>query len=251
MEIRRFGQYPIGGQRPDAHRHPGPSRTPNSSRRRSRSTGARTKGLEAILRETPSSIHSYDKTMRAASTSATSSGGRATRLDECRVLSPDVRVAVPDPRAPRASPDPVEEWVYLGEIPILTGGGEFIVNGSERVIVSQAAPLARRRLLGRGRWPATRSCTAAGSSRSAARWIELAVSEEGRARDQDRPERHASPRRRSCARCREELLTNEALIRLFHNTKVVKIKQPDAGREGPARASTSSATSSTPAPARC
>ncbi|MSR68742.1 MAG: DNA-directed RNA polymerase subunit beta [Phycisphaerales bacterium] len=31
----------------------------------------------------------------------------------------------------------LEEDIYLGDIPILLGGGEFIVNGSERVIVSQ------------------------------------------------------------------------------------------------------------------
>ncbi|NBY69092.1 MAG: hypothetical protein EBQ58_09815, partial [Betaproteobacteria bacterium] len=30
-----------------------------------------------------------------------------------------------------------EEDIYLGEIPVMMGGGEFIVNGSERVIVSQ------------------------------------------------------------------------------------------------------------------
>ena len=32
---------------------------------------------------------------------------------------------------------PVEEEVYLGEVPIMIGGGEFIINGSERVTVSQ------------------------------------------------------------------------------------------------------------------
>ncbi|MCB9952198.1 MAG: DNA-directed RNA polymerase subunit beta [Planctomycetaceae bacterium] len=32
---------------------------------------------------------------------------------------------------------PIEEEVYLGDIPIMIGGGEFIVNGAERVIVSQ------------------------------------------------------------------------------------------------------------------
>ena len=32
---------------------------------------------------------------------------------------------------------PIEEEVYLGDIPIMVGGGEFIVNGAERVIVSQ------------------------------------------------------------------------------------------------------------------
>jgi DNA-directed RNA polymerase subunit beta len=32
---------------------------------------------------------------------------------------------------------PIEEEVYLGDIPIMLGGGEFIINGAERVVVSQ------------------------------------------------------------------------------------------------------------------
>ena len=32
---------------------------------------------------------------------------------------------------------PVEEEVYLGDMPIMLGGGEFIINGAERVVVSQ------------------------------------------------------------------------------------------------------------------
>ncbi|MEZ6056144.1 MAG: DNA-directed RNA polymerase subunit beta [Planctomycetaceae bacterium] len=32
---------------------------------------------------------------------------------------------------------PMEEEVYLGDLPIMLGGGEFIINGSERVVVSQ------------------------------------------------------------------------------------------------------------------
>jgi DNA-directed RNA polymerase subunit beta len=31
---------------------------------------------------------------------------------------------------------PVEEEVYLGDLPIMMGGGEFIINGAERVVVS-------------------------------------------------------------------------------------------------------------------
>ena len=31
----------------------------------------------------------------------------------------------------------MEEEVYLGDIPIMLGGGEFIINGAERVVVSQ------------------------------------------------------------------------------------------------------------------
>ena len=31
----------------------------------------------------------------------------------------------------------LEEDVYMGEVPIMLGGGEFIINGAERVVVSQ------------------------------------------------------------------------------------------------------------------
>ncbi len=33
--------------------------------------------------------------------------------------------------------EPMEEEVYLGDMPIMLGGGEFIINGAERVVVSQ------------------------------------------------------------------------------------------------------------------
>jgi len=33
--------------------------------------------------------------------------------------------------------EPYEEEVYLGDMPIMLGGGEFIINGAERVVVSQ------------------------------------------------------------------------------------------------------------------
>ncbi|MEM9586484.1 MAG: DNA-directed RNA polymerase subunit beta, partial [Planctomycetota bacterium] len=33
--------------------------------------------------------------------------------------------------------EPTEEEVYLGDLPIMMGGGEFIINGAERVVVSQ------------------------------------------------------------------------------------------------------------------
>jgi len=35
------------------------------------------------------------------------------------------------------SKDVLEESIYVGELPIMLGGGEFIINGAERVIVSQ------------------------------------------------------------------------------------------------------------------
>ena len=57
-------------------------------------------------------------------------------MEECRKL----RVTYGYPfkiRVRLVKPEPVEEDIYLGEIPIMIGGGEFIVNGSERVTVSQ------------------------------------------------------------------------------------------------------------------
>ncbi|HHN46568.1 MAG TPA: DNA-directed RNA polymerase subunit beta [Planctomycetes bacterium] len=37
----------------------------------------------------------------------------------------------------RPDGEPVEEYVYLGGMPLMIGGGEFIVNGAQRVIVAQ------------------------------------------------------------------------------------------------------------------
>jgi DNA-directed RNA polymerase beta subunit len=56
--------------------------------------------------------------------------------DECRRL----RLTYGAPfkvRVRLEKDDGIEEEVYLGEIPLMLGGGEFIINGAERVIVTQ------------------------------------------------------------------------------------------------------------------
>ena len=58
--------------------------------------------------------------------------------DECRQL----RLTYGRPfrvwlRLRKADGTAVEEEVYLGDMPIMIGGGEFIINGAERVVVSQ------------------------------------------------------------------------------------------------------------------
>ena len=91
-------------------------------------------GLEALLREV-FPIYSYDKTMCLEYVGYDLGRPRYT-IHECRQL----RLSYGYPfkvRLRLIKPEPVEEEVYLGEIPIMIGGGEFIVNGSERVIVSQ------------------------------------------------------------------------------------------------------------------
>ena len=91
-------------------------------------------GLEALLREV-FPIYSYDKTLCLEYVSYELGRPRYT-VEECRKL----RVTYGYPfkiRVRLVKPEPVEEDIYLGEIPIMIGGGEFIVNGSERVTVSQ------------------------------------------------------------------------------------------------------------------
>ncbi|MFT7484629.1 MAG: DNA-directed RNA polymerase subunit beta, partial [Candidatus Paceibacteria bacterium] len=91
-------------------------------------------GLQRLLGEI-FPIYSYDKTMCLEYVGYELGRPRYT-IDECRKL----RLTFGYPLKVRLrliKPEPVEEEVYLGEIPIMIGGGEFIVNGSERVIVSQ------------------------------------------------------------------------------------------------------------------
>jgi DNA-directed RNA polymerase subunit beta len=97
----------------------------------------RTYGLEGLMREV-FPIESYDGTMRLEYLYYKLDEPRYTP-DECRELrltyGRPFRIGV---RLHRDGVDEVpEEEIYLGEIPIMMGGGEFIVNGAERCIVSQ------------------------------------------------------------------------------------------------------------------
>jgi len=91
-------------------------------------------GLQALLAEV-FPIYSFDKTMCLEFVSYDLGAARYT-IEECRQL----RLTYGYPfkvRLRLVKDEPIEEEVYLGEIPIMIGGGEFIVNGSERVVVSQ------------------------------------------------------------------------------------------------------------------
>ena len=94
-------------------------------------------GLESLLREV-FPIESYDGNLRLEYISYDLSEARYTQ-DECRALrltyGMPFRIHV---RFVRKDKDEVvEDSIYLGEIPIMIGGGEFIINGAERVIVNQ------------------------------------------------------------------------------------------------------------------
>ncbi len=91
-------------------------------------------GLEALLREV-FPILSYDKSLRLEYISYELGRPRYT-VEECRKL----RLTYGYPfkiRVRLQKAESIEEEIYLGEIPIMIGGGEFIINGSERVTVSQ------------------------------------------------------------------------------------------------------------------
>jgi DNA-directed RNA polymerase subunit beta len=91
-------------------------------------------GLEALLREV-FPIYSYDKTL-CLDYIGYELGRPRYSPEECRKL----RMTYGYPfkiRVRLVKPEPIEEEIYLGEIPIMIGGGEFIINGSERVTVSQ------------------------------------------------------------------------------------------------------------------
>ncbi|HRT97694.1 MAG TPA: DNA-directed RNA polymerase subunit beta, partial [Planctomycetota bacterium] len=84
-------------------------------------------GLEGILRET-FPIESYDGSLSLQYLYYELGRPRYT-ADECRKL----RLTYGYPLKLRCrldKPQPVEEDVYLGEIPVMIGGGEFIINGA-------------------------------------------------------------------------------------------------------------------------
>jgi DNA-directed RNA polymerase subunit beta len=94
-------------------------------------------GLEALMREV-FPIESYDGSMKLEYLYYKLDEPRYT-ADECRELrltyGRPFRVGVRLIR--EGTSEIAEEEIYLGEIPIMMGGGEFIVNGAERCIVSQ------------------------------------------------------------------------------------------------------------------
>jgi len=91
-------------------------------------------GIEMILREI-FPVSNYDGTLSLDYIKYELGKPRYSQ-DECRQL----RLTYGRPfriwlRLNKA--EPIEEEVYLGEIPVMIGGGELIINGTERVIVTQ------------------------------------------------------------------------------------------------------------------
>ncbi|HUG94387.1 MAG TPA: DNA-directed RNA polymerase subunit beta, partial [Planctomycetaceae bacterium] len=116
---------------------------------------------------------------------------------------------------------PIEEEVYLGDMPIMIGGGEFIINGAERVVVSQlhrspGVDFVRTDEPGERKNFSCRVIPERGS------WIELVISK----RDTLGVRIDQSGKFSAMTLLRAmspEYSTDSALMRLFYQTRAVKL----------------------------
>jgi DNA-directed RNA polymerase subunit beta len=91
-------------------------------------------GLEAILREIfPIKSHDGSVSLEYLGYEL---GQPRYSPDECRQLRLTYGVPLKI-RLRLNKAEPVEEEVYLGDLPLMIGGGKFIINGAERTVVSQ------------------------------------------------------------------------------------------------------------------
>src|SRR4051795_8895062 len=92
-------------------------------------------GLESVFREI-FPIESYDKTLKLEYIRYDLGKARYDP-DECRQLRLTYGRPLHVWLRLNKGETTLEETVYLGDMPIMIGGGEFIINGAERVVVSQ------------------------------------------------------------------------------------------------------------------
>ena len=184
-------------------------------------------GLEAVLREV-FPITSYDGSLRLDYLSYRLGRPRYTP-DQCRALrltyGRPFRITVR--LSGQAYPEPIEEEVYVGELPIMMGGGEFIINGAERVIVSQlhrspGVDFSMELEAGDRRLHSCRIIPERGS------WIEINVSKKDVL--QMRIDQSSKIPVTSFLRAMDPACADtETLIRLFYETKLLRFSQVKRG----------------------
>ena len=184
-------------------------------------------GLEGLLREM-FPIESYDGNLALHYIGYELGKPRYTP-DECRELrltyGMPFRIRL---RMVRKDRDEIQEdLVYVGELPIMIGGGEFIINGAERVIVSQlhrspGVDFVKAQLEGDRALHSCRIIPERGS------WIEIEVTKKDvlAVRIDQSAKIPATTFLRSMD---ESLSTDEAIVRAFHGTKPMKVNalKPD------------------------
>ncbi len=179
-------------------------------------------GLEALLREV-FPIDSYDGNMSLKYVSYDLGKPRYTP-DECRQLrltyGMPFRVKVQLVRKDQA--EIKEDSIYLGELPVMMGGGEFIINGAERVIVNQlhrspGVDFVKQQAEGDRALHACRIIPERGS------WIEIIVTKKDLLAV--RIDQSAKIAATTFVRAMEPAYaTNEALIRTFYSNKIKNVR---------------------------
>ena len=179
-------------------------------------------GLEALLREV-FPIESYDGNM-ALEYISYDLGKPRYSPDECRQLrltyGMPFRVRV---RRVRKEEDEIkEDSIYLGELPIMMGGGEFIINGAERVIVNQlhrspGVDFVKQQTEGDRALHGCRVIPERGS------WIEINVTKKDllAVRIDQSAKIAATTFLRSMG---EDYSTNEALVKCFYGDKIKSVR---------------------------
>ncbi|MCQ4574969.1 MAG: DNA-directed RNA polymerase subunit beta [Candidatus Brocadiales bacterium] len=183
----------------------------------------KSKGLEAILKEI-FPIKSYDDLVSLEYVKYELSKARYSP-EECRQL----RLTYGRPLRLRLRltfkerGECVEEDVYVGEMPIMIGGGEFIINGTERVIVTQLHRSPGVDFLEEVQTEKRRhSCRIIPERGS---WVEIEVGKK------DVLNVRIDQSGRFPATCflramGEEFSRNEDIIRLFYETETVRLTNP-------------------------
>ncbi|MBX3436363.1 MAG: DNA-directed RNA polymerase subunit beta [Planctomycetaceae bacterium] len=184
----------------------------------------RNQGLEEILREV-FPIESYDGQYRLEYVKYELGRPRYTPM-ECRQL----RLTYGRPFRiwlRLVKEQPVEEEVYLGDMPIMIGGGEFIINGAERVVVSQLhrSPGVDFVLTAEPGDRDMHSCRVIPERGS---WIELVVSKKDTLGV--RIDQSGKFSAMTLLRAMEpDYSTNTALLRLFYDVQSAKVVRSNAG----------------------
>lgn len=120
----------------------------------------------------------------------------------------------------------IEEEVYLGDMPIMLGGGEFIINGAERVVVSQLHRSPGVDFVSSSE-PGERKTFSCRIIPERGSWIELNIGKRetlGVRIDQSGKFSSITLLRAMS----QEYSTDAAVIRCFYPTKVIKTNESDA-----------------------
>jgi DNA-directed RNA polymerase subunit beta len=191
-----------------------------------RARDRRGQGLEEILREV-FPIESYDGQYRLEFVKYELGKPRYSPI-ECRQL----RLTYGRPFRVwlrLIKEQPVEEEVYLGDMPIMIGGGEFVINGAERVVVSQLHRSPGVDFVESSE-PGERTSHSCRVIPERGSWIELAVTkrEALAVRIDQSGKFSAMTLLRAMS---SDYSTDASLVRLFHDVHTVKLAKRSTGEE--------------------